>query len=243
MLEHYEVGYNVQLSVSKNQIIIANDITRSKNDINEFIPQIKNIQENTELKKDTKIGLDCGYSDGKNFKFAEDNKLDVYVPNKTQVQEIEDRDKHQINDNYEYDSEKDEIISNGHRYSFCCISTCKTGKKTLEYYNKKFKKRKVVPFYFRERLRMKTKMDTEEAKRIYALRKITVEPVYGNIKENLGFREFLLRGIENTKIEFNIACIAHNLKKIKNLLKEKTKNPERIVRENQEFRRFLATHN
>ena len=76
------------------------------------------------------------------------------------------------------------------------------------------KKKKDVPFYFRERLRMRDKMKTDEAKKVYSLRKITVEPVYGNIKQNLGFREFLLRGKEKVKIEFNLVCIAHNLMKI-----------------------------
>ena len=57
-------------------------------------------------------------------------------------------------------------------------------------------------------------MEKDDSKKAYALRKITVEPVYGNIKQNLGFREFLLRGLEKVKIELNLACIAHNLQKI-----------------------------
>ena len=61
---------------------------------------------------------------------------------------------------------------------------------------------------------MKEKMNTDESKKIYSLRKMTVEPVYGNIKQNLGFREFLLRGLQGTKIETNLVCIAHNLQKI-----------------------------
>jgi transposase len=47
--------------------------------------------------------------------------------------------------------------------------------------------------------------------------------VYGNIKQNLGFREFLPRGKEKVKIEFNLACIAHNLRKNQvNLCSDKT---------------------
>ena len=61
---------------------------------------------------------------------------------------------------------------------------------------------------------MKEKMETDEAKGVYDLRKITVGPVYGNIKENLGFRGFLLRGLKKVKTEFNLVCIAHNLQKI-----------------------------
>ncbi len=61
---------------------------------------------------------------------------------------------------------------------------------------------------------MKEKMNTEEAKEIYQIRKIVVEPVIGNIKENYGFTKFYLRGLEKVKIELNLISIAHNLKKI-----------------------------
>lgn len=57
-------------------------------------------------------------------------------------------------------------------------------------------------------------MSTEEGKKVYGLRKITVEHVIGNIKENFGFRGFLLRGLEKVKIELNLMCIVHNLQKI-----------------------------
>jgi len=57
-------------------------------------------------------------------------------------------------------------------------------------------------------------MKKEESKDVYRLRKSTVEPVIGNIKQNLGFREFLLRGLRGTKIEMNLVSIAHNLQKI-----------------------------
>ena len=73
---------------------------------------------------------------------------------------------------------------------------------------------KRVPEFFRERLRMKNKMETEEGKRIYGLRKVVVEPVIGNIKYNMGFTGFLIRGLEGAKSELNIASIAHNLKKV-----------------------------
>ena len=61
---------------------------------------------------------------------------------------------------------------------------------------------------------MKEKMGTEEAKAIYQMRKIAVEPVIGDIKENYGFTKFYLRGLEKVKIELNLISIAHNLKKI-----------------------------
>jgi len=209
-----ELSYNTQLSVSKNQIIVANDICQDGHDAHQFIPQMRNIKENIKLKRNTKVGVDCAYSDGENIKFAEDEKIDLYVPSRAQAQELDGKEQSLNHDNYEYDEKRNEIISEGYRYKFRGIYTRKNGKKVISYYNAELKKKKDVPFYFKERLRMKDKMSTEEGKKIYSLRKITVEPVYGNIKENFGFRGFLLRGLEKVKIEFNLVCIAHNLQKI-----------------------------
>jgi len=209
-----ELSYNTQISVSRNQIILSNDLCQDKHDAHQFIPQIKNIKENVKLKKNTKVALDCGYSDGKNIKFAEDNKIDLYVPSRSQAQELEGKEQTLNHDNYEYDAKKDELIVGRHRFYFKGVYARKSGKKIVMYYNDKLKKKKDVPFFFKERLRMRDKMETPESKKVYGTRKITVEPVYGNIKENLGFRGFLLRGLKSAKIELNLACIAHNLQKI-----------------------------
>ncbi len=216
-----ELSYNTQISVSKNQIILANDVCQDKHDVHQFKPQVKNVKENIRLGRDTKVGVDCGYSDGENIKFAEDEGIDLYVPSRSQAQEFDDKEQSLNHDNYEYDEERDEIIANGARYRFRGVYTRKNGRKVISYYNPDLKKKKDVPFYFRQRLRMKEKVSTQEGRRIYALRKTTVEPVYGNIKANLGIREFLLRGMEKVKIELNLACIAHNLQKIHGMLKIK----------------------
>jgi IS5 family transposase len=47
----------------------------------------------------------------------------------------------------------------------------------------------------------------------YRLRKQTVEPVIGQIKEPRGFRRFLLRGVEKVTGEWNLICTAHNFLK------------------------------
>lgn len=210
----YELSYNAQLSVSRNQIIVANDICQDGHDAHQFIPQVENIKENIKLRKNTKIGVDCAYSDGENIKFAEDEKIDLYVPSRAQAQELDGKEQSLNHDNYEYDEDRDELIVGKYRFYFKGEYARKNGKKILMYYNDRLKKKKDVPFHFRERLRMRDKMSTDDGKKIYGLRKITVEPVYGNIKENFGFRGFILRGIEKVKIELNLVCIAHNLQKI-----------------------------
>ena len=67
---------------------------------------------------------------------------------------------------------------------------------------------------------MRKKLDTPEGKLIYKRRKTIVEPVFGNIKHNLGFREFLLRGLNKVKADFSLIAIAHNLLKIAKSVKE-----------------------
>jgi hypothetical protein len=48
----------------------------------------------------------------------------------------------------------------------------------------------------------------------YRLRKQLPEPVFGQIKQARGFRQFLLRGLEKVHAEWSIVCTAHNLLKL-----------------------------
>jgi len=61
---------------------------------------------------------------------------------------------------------------------------------------------------------MKYRLKTKEGKAFYAKRKTTVEPVFGIIKEVMGFRRFLLRGLEAVKGEWRLVCLAFNLKRL-----------------------------
>jgi hypothetical protein len=55
---------------------------------------------------------------------------------------------------------------------------------------------------------------TQKGKEEYARRKVIIEPVFGQIKSGLGFRNFLLRGLEKMKGEWNLVCLVHNLLKL-----------------------------
>jgi transposase len=67
------------------------------------------------------------------------------------------------------------------------------------------------------RIAMKKKLKTEEAKAKYKRRKYTVEPVFGIIKNVLGFTRFSLRGLENVKTEWLLVTLAYNCKRPCNL--------------------------
>ena len=61
---------------------------------------------------------------------------------------------------------------------------------------------------------MRTRLKRGGHQSRYRLRKFTVEPVFGHIKQARGFRQFLLRGIDKVKAEWAIICTAHNLAKL-----------------------------
>lgn len=61
---------------------------------------------------------------------------------------------------------------------------------------------------------MKHKFKTRAGRAAYALRKQTVEPVFGIIKSVMGFRQFLLRGLDNVTHEWTLVCLAWNLKRM-----------------------------
>ena len=61
---------------------------------------------------------------------------------------------------------------------------------------------------------MRHRLQTQEGKKVYAKRKATVETVFGIVKEVLGFRQFLLRGLASVQGEWSLVCIGWNLKRM-----------------------------
>jgi ABC-2 type transport system ATP-binding protein/transposase len=61
---------------------------------------------------------------------------------------------------------------------------------------------------------------TPEAKALMRRRKAIVEPLFGHIKENLGFRRWSARGLNNAKVQWAMLCLAVNLGKLYTLWKQ-----------------------
>ena len=62
--------------------------------------------------------------------------------------------------------------------------------------------------------RMTHRLKTGAGRAAYALRKSTVEPVFGIIKSVMGFRQFLTRGLDKVQGEWTLVCLAWNLKRM-----------------------------
>ena len=71
-----------------------------------------------------------------------------------------------------------------------------------------------IPSHLSSRDRMRRKLQTRRGRQRYALRMQTVEPVFGQIKQGRGFRQFLLRGLEKVNGEWSLICTGHNLLKL-----------------------------
>ena len=70
------------------------------------------------------------------------------------------------------------------------------------------------PLHATAKAAMRRKLRTEAGRSIYKMRKAIVEPVFGQIKEQRGFRRFSLRGLDNVRREWKLVCLASNLLKL-----------------------------
>ena len=70
------------------------------------------------------------------------------------------------------------------------------------------------PQHLTLRQRMARKLRTQRGRKIYSRRKVLAEPVFGQIKQARGFRQFLRRGLGRVGEEWSLVCTAHNLLKL-----------------------------
>src|SRR5467141_4534638 len=86
---------------------------------------------------------------------------------------------------------------------------------------------------------MKRKLKTKVGAAIYARRKCIVEPVFGQIKQARGFRQFLLRGLEKVQGEWALICMTHNVLKFHKICYEKSE--EERLKEAGERKKMLPS--
>jgi len=211
-----ELSYNAQVTVDKNGLVVANSVVQDCDDRNQLVPAINRVEQDFgKLPKGTIITADPGFEKAKDLKQLDSRGYDLYVPGKKSKKA-----------DFTYDEKRDVYIS----------PNAEVLKKVGSYFNKKrgeqltiYKgiidgKQRVIHALPEHALlnRIRKKLQSEEGKATYSLRKQTVETAIGDIKENKKFRGFLLRGLQKVKIEFNLTCIARNLVMINNMLVKKS---------------------
>lgn len=236
-------GYNGECIVDDaHQVIVAEQVTAECVDVDMVKPMVKQLGGNVGNRPD-RLSADSGFYSGKNIAYLESKEIDGYIPsNQTENSDGSGFAK----ENFKYNVEKDIYICPGDKilmYKKSFIKRCKghKPKKVMMYECKDcngcgFQKRCIGKFnksglrsitrdgYEEHRERMDKKMKEEESKRIFSMRGSIIEPVFGNWKENLGYRQFLLRGLIGVSGEFSLMCITHNIMKIRSFWREMVLN-------------------
>lgn len=226
----FDYRYNGQITVeSSNQIIVGEHTTQAANDKKELQPALKEVSENLG-EKPGKISLDNGYLSADNLETLKEEKIDGYIASGGKGKSREDIE------NTKSKIKKEDFVFNEENDQFLCpegkvldLKSCSTdgikvyqanpkdcGQCALQPQCTTSKNGRSIKTDSKEPLReeMREKMQSPEAKEIYSLRKVIVEPVFGVIKSVMGFRGFSLRAMKKVSGEFSLVCGAYNIKKI-----------------------------
>lgn len=219
------LSYNSHIVVDKGQMIVAADVNNCADDSVHLQSMIESSQQHVVLPPG-QVLADGGYYSGNNVKYAALSGIDLYLP-VTRTGRVPDNRYHR--DAFVYDKLTDSYRcpagqqlhykrSRTHRkvskriYSGstsscgrCQVrSRCTTGR---------YRRLEISENYIYEK-QMKAKLSSERGRAVYSQRMPLVEPVFGNLKFNLGFTRYCLRGLSKVRGEFLLMCIAHNLKKL-----------------------------
>jgi hypothetical protein len=227
-------GYNAQLAVdSKSNIIVANEANDHPHDRYQFKNMHQKAKQNLPPDPNRAYTADAGYHSLDQLEYIEDKQINGLIADQkphhrstqtkpTSIETIQKEKRkversdfiyHEKEDYYECPA-GDKLYPKSRRRNHITYRARACAECLISHYClSKKSKRKLLYRDPRERLaeNMLKKLETDHAKERMKMRATSVEPVIGNIKENLGFRRFRLRDLNQVKGEFNLMCIAHNL--------------------------------
>ncbi|NPV12327.1 MAG: IS1182 family transposase [Ignavibacteria bacterium] len=232
-----EPAYMVMIG-TENQFIINGTVCRRLSEAKGFKEHMEELLKRG-LKPERVVG-DSGFGSEQNYEFLEKEGIEGYLKYNTFNKEEKGNKrpiKGFVRDNFKYDKALDVFIcpegkelryirdeeskvEDGHKKKYrvyrcnSCIS-CSFRWECIKS-NNNYKEIRLNTKFERYKEEAFNKLTSEEGKRLRKRRNYEVESVFGIIKDAMGFRKFLRRGIEKVKKEFNLVCIAYNLKRLAN---------------------------
>ena len=195
------LSYNCQAAVDEKEgVIVAADISSEANDKRQMLPMLEKVAETVE-KKPEKAVMDAGYHSKDNLEKAEKGETDCYVTSRKWEEEVQEKDSQEKGETKVVSSSAGSPLQK-------CVGVA-NGNRVIEDAGATSNREPSEAVR-----RMAAKLQTEEGKEIYRQRKKIVEPVFGQVKTNLGFRRFRLRGLDKAGGEWTLVCLVHNIKKI-----------------------------
>ena len=234
-------SYNGQI-ITENQFITAADLSTHETDFGEMkglIEKHKDILPEGHSGLED-YGADAGYFSSQNLEYLHEKDIRGFIPKSSERTKRaladlpESEQKLRVYD-FEYDEDKDEFLCpGGHTLEFhsdrivdgkkqqvynCKPEHCVTCQWRARCLSTQADQRQgyrqlIVDPSFDLKKEMKERLESEPGKEFYGKRKIEPESVFGNIRHNKGFRQFLLRGARKVRGEFMILCGVHNIEKL-----------------------------
>ncbi len=240
-------AFNAQIGVdTESRMIVAEDVTTDTTDQQQFIAQHENAERVLGGDIDREYVADAGYNTLGELEHIESKQIKVTLADprpssRISMEEIEDKESFDRGDFF-YNKEGDYYKCPAGKKLNYTRTNKKRGRDILVYVKKKCKGcrysdkcfkagskglHKLILRDAKENLaeQMARRAASEDGRKKMHQRRSTVEPIIGNIKENLGFRRFRLKGLLGVKAEFALMCIAHNINRI-HTLNNQNANPE-----------------
>ncbi|MCQ2009891.1 IS1182 family transposase [Sporolactobacillus sp. STSJ-5] len=229
-------GYNVQMG-TENQMILFYTLHQNPTDTRTLIPHLKQLA-HSPIAHPEHVIADAGYGSEANYLYLMEEHYQGLIPYNQLRQEEQRRFKKDLSkiQNWEYHELEDVFICPNHRkvvFKKYMTRTDHYGyKRDFKIYEcedctdcpfkskcTKAKGNRQVhynPVYEETKAKARRALNLEEGRARYRRRKLENEPVFGNLKQNMHFRRFHLRGLKKVHVEFGLLALAHNLmKKVK----------------------------
>jgi transposase len=202
-------GYNAQAAVSEDQVVVAAEVTNAANDTTCFEPMASAAAENLVAAGGQPVGTfvaDAGYWSTDNACLDIDAEVLIApVPATNGVTDVHDPRL----------AERHAVLDRLHAGALTIRQAAQEmgvsetwARELLRAYRANGPDPAVI------RAAMEERLASETGAAAYAKRKITVEPMFGNLKANLRFRRFSQRGLPAVTSEWRFICAVHNLMKI-----------------------------
>lgn len=229
-------GYNIQLA-TENQFALAYDCFPNPTDTRTFIPFLEKIESKIGLPEN--IVADAGYASEENYCYVlDETESTPIIPHQGYLKEKKRAHKqnqfhrdnwpyNELDDYYicpnqkrvvfsHYSQRKDRngFVRNFKIYECEDCTGCPLREKCTKAKEGKNRRLNINPVWEYIKVKANEKIESEETALYYAQRKIDVETVFGNIKQNMNFRRFHVRGTEKIFKEMGLVFLAHNFRKL-----------------------------
>jgi len=224
-------GYNVQIS-THNQFIVNYSHHQNPTDTTTLPSHLEQF-EKLYGQLPQKVVADAGYGSEENYTFLEQHSIEAFIKYNT-FDKNQYKPNHKLTDNLHYNKEQDcyycsmgqrmarigtrkRVTENGFNQQYARYQAINCKECPLRSLCNNSKGNKILEINHNlEKLKAKATQKLTSEEGLYHRRKrpADVEPVFGNIKNNKGYKRFLMRGLFKTEIETGLLAIVHNIAKV-----------------------------